>query len=203
MLKHSNGLTIQQAANRLGMSADTIRYYDRNGLLPHLQRDINGYRLFTERDLYDLKMIQCFRDVGVSIEELSAMLRAPFISEKDSIMVRQRVIQKQKEKLVRQREQIDFALLMIEMKQDHYAAIESGQKHTSQAQKKIIDFILKRTFEHKRNKTSRILEEAFNKQQKEELSAEFIEKIVSLITGYIKSEYQDEIRQSIQWIRNF
>lgn len=184
------------------MPANTIRYYDRAGLLPHLKRDKNGYRLFTEVDLYDLKMIQCFRDVGVSVEELSEMLNAPFISEENSIVERHMLIQKQKGTLIKQRERIDFALLMIDIKLDHYSAIHSGHKHTDQAKQKIINFILERTLDSYKDKTKRLLEEAFNKNKRDQPS-ELIEEITIQIIPSIKPEYHEEIKQTLQWIENF
>ncbi|UOQ44869.1 MerR family transcriptional regulator [Halobacillus salinarum] len=63
--------TIKQAAEELKIAADTIRYYDRVGLLPNLQRDNNGYRLFSDEDMYTLEMIKCFRATNMSIEDLT------------------------------------------------------------------------------------------------------------------------------------
>ena len=54
-----NTYTIGQAAERAGLSADTLRYYDKQGLLPFVARAENGYRVFTEEDFAGaLKMLQ-------------------------------------------------------------------------------------------------------------------------------------------------
>ncbi|MDD9147917.1 MULTISPECIES: hypothetical protein [unclassified Sporolactobacillus] len=118
-------------------------------------------------------------------------------------MERQRIIQRQKEKLIGQREKIDFALLMICIKEDHYSAIHSGHKHTDQAQVKMINFILARTFDRQRDSTRQLLENAFNKQRGGNVSDNSIEAVVPRITHYIKPEYQNGIGQSSQWTRNF
>ncbi|MCE7080195.1 MerR family transcriptional regulator [Streptomyces sp. ST2-7A] len=59
-----------EAAERSGFSLDTLRYYERIGLLPPITRTSTGHRRFSERDLEWLGMLRCLRDTGMSIAQL-------------------------------------------------------------------------------------------------------------------------------------
>lgn len=61
---------ISAAAGRTGLSVDTIRYYDRLGLLVGLGRDPAGQRRFTEGDLGWLDVLRCLRDTGMPVRDL-------------------------------------------------------------------------------------------------------------------------------------
>lgn len=63
-------LSIGRAAEAAGTSADTIRYYDRCGLLEDLGRDAAGNRRFTADDVGWLRVLRCLRDTGMTIEDL-------------------------------------------------------------------------------------------------------------------------------------
>jgi DNA-binding transcriptional MerR regulator len=63
-------LTIAEAADAAGTSPDTIRYYDREGLLAVLARDAAGNRRFTSDDVGWLRVIRCLRDTGMTMADL-------------------------------------------------------------------------------------------------------------------------------------
>ena len=54
----------------IGLSIATIRYYDKEGLLPDLQRKESGYRVFSEQDLEAIDLIACFKESGLTIREI-------------------------------------------------------------------------------------------------------------------------------------
>ena len=64
--------TIKQVAEHFSISAHTLRYYEKEGLLPLVTRDENGNRLFGEADLEWLVLIRCLRDTGMSVGEIKA-----------------------------------------------------------------------------------------------------------------------------------
>jgi DNA-binding transcriptional MerR regulator len=53
-----------------GFSLDTLRYYERIGLLPRIGRTATGRRVFTETDLKWLGLLRCLRDTGMPITEM-------------------------------------------------------------------------------------------------------------------------------------
>lgn len=58
-----NGYSIGEAAKALDIPASTIRYYEKNGLLPHIGRTEGGIRSFTDADLDLLRLDRTFEDV--------------------------------------------------------------------------------------------------------------------------------------------
>ncbi len=64
--------TIQRAAEETGLSADTLRYYERIGILPGIARSQSGHRRFSEDDMGWIKLVQCLRATGMPIEDLHA-----------------------------------------------------------------------------------------------------------------------------------
>ena len=62
--------TIKEASELLNVPASTIRYYDKEGLLPFMERKQSGYRIFTERDIATLRVIDCLKKTGMSIQEI-------------------------------------------------------------------------------------------------------------------------------------
>ena len=62
--------TIKKVSEMTGLSIPTIRYYDKEGLLPDLQRKESGYRVFSDRDLEAIDLIECFKESGLTIREI-------------------------------------------------------------------------------------------------------------------------------------
>jgi DNA-binding transcriptional MerR regulator len=63
-------VTISEAARRTGVAVDTIRYYDRLGLLGAVRRTAGGVRVFTEDDIGWLRILRCLRDTGMRMADL-------------------------------------------------------------------------------------------------------------------------------------
>ncbi|MGZ7259702.1 MerR family DNA-binding transcriptional regulator, partial [Streptococcus pyogenes] len=61
-------MNIKRVSELVGVSADTIRYYERIGLLPTITRNQSGIRDFTEQEIKVLEFVLCFRKAGVSVE---------------------------------------------------------------------------------------------------------------------------------------
>ncbi len=62
--------TIKEAAKIIGVPPSTLRYYDSMGLLPFVERKESGYRAFSENDIMMLKVIECLKKTGMSINEI-------------------------------------------------------------------------------------------------------------------------------------
>ena len=62
--------SISEIAKKLGLTASTLRYYDKEGLLPFVDRSPNGIRLFTDLDLASLKMVECLKATGMPIKDI-------------------------------------------------------------------------------------------------------------------------------------
>lgn len=62
--------TIGEAAEKLGVPASTLRYYDKEGLLPFVDRSAGGIRMFSEEDFDWLRLISCLKTAGMPIRDI-------------------------------------------------------------------------------------------------------------------------------------
>lgn len=62
--------TIGQLAKKMNVSIHTLRYYDNEGLLPFVQRNSGGQRVFTHRDLIFLNTIECLKSTGMPLKDV-------------------------------------------------------------------------------------------------------------------------------------
>jgi DNA-binding transcriptional MerR regulator len=63
-------MTIANAGKQYGLSTDTLRYYERIGLLPPVTRNKNDIRRYTEWDCGWVSFIKCMRTAGIPVEAL-------------------------------------------------------------------------------------------------------------------------------------
>jgi MerR family mercuric resistance operon transcriptional regulator len=70
----TRGLTIGKLSERAGVKIETIRYYEREGLLPRAPRTEGGHRLFDDAHLQRLMFIRRSRELGFSGAEVQALL---------------------------------------------------------------------------------------------------------------------------------
>jgi DNA-binding transcriptional MerR regulator len=64
-----------EAAEVSGFSLDTLRYYERIGLLPEIRRTAAGHRVFSTVDLQWLALVRCLRDTGMPLAEMLEFTR--------------------------------------------------------------------------------------------------------------------------------
>ncbi|MFD2216502.1 MerR family transcriptional regulator [Metabacillus endolithicus] len=70
------GLTISQLAKVCEVNIETIRYYERRGLIPKPPRNNSGYRKFPEGFVKDIQFIKRTQDLGFTLEEIKNLLTA-------------------------------------------------------------------------------------------------------------------------------
>lgn len=63
-------MTITEVSRKYDITAATLRYYERIGLIPPVNRNSNGIREYTEEDCNWVKFMKCMRGLGLSIEVL-------------------------------------------------------------------------------------------------------------------------------------
>ncbi len=67
--------TIQQVCEKTGLSAHTLRYYEKEGLLTGISRSQGGFRQYSDEDLEGLGLICCLKNTGMSLQEISEFMR--------------------------------------------------------------------------------------------------------------------------------
>lgn len=65
---------IKDVSEKVGISAHTIRYYEKCGLLPYISRDANGIRKFSQDDIFWLEIIKCLKNTGMTIENIKGIV---------------------------------------------------------------------------------------------------------------------------------
>lgn len=95
-------MTISEVSKMFDLSQDTIRYYERIGLLPSVNRKKNGIRDFTEEDCKWVEFIKCMRRSGLPIEALIEYVR--LFGQGDE------TVEARKELLIEQRDQLRLKL---------------------------------------------------------------------------------------------
>ena len=118
--------TVGEMAEKLGVTASTLRYYDKEGLLPFVERSSGGLRMFKESDFEWLMIIECLKKTGLSIKDIKKFI--DWCIEGDStIDARLELIREQKERVLGQIKQLNETLDMLNYKEWYYeTAKEAG-----------------------------------------------------------------------------
>ena len=69
-IEQPKGYSIGEVVKQTGLSAHTLRYYEKEGLLPFVTKNSSGLRVYTTTDLQWLSMIECLKDSGLQIKEI-------------------------------------------------------------------------------------------------------------------------------------
>lgn len=111
--------SIGQISEMLNISISTLRYYDKEGLLPLVNRTSGNVRVFDDSDLECLKMIECLKTTGMQLKDIKAFFE--WCEEGDStIDKRYELFLHQKEKTEKQIEVLQNALARIHYKCEYY-----------------------------------------------------------------------------------
>lgn len=118
--------TIKQVAEKLGLTAYTLRYYEKEGLLPFVDRDKHGNRLFKDNDIEWVMLIRCLRDTGMPIGEIKSYVGLCMEGDK-TIEVRKQLILKHKQFVEQQIQQMTDYLTRINKKLTYYENFVIGK----------------------------------------------------------------------------
>ena len=67
--------TIQDVSKKTGLTAHTLRYYEKEGLISGVERSQGGFRQYTDEDLERLGLIRCLKNTGMSIQEIARFVQ--------------------------------------------------------------------------------------------------------------------------------
>ncbi|WP_405152506.1 MerR family transcriptional regulator [Paenibacillus sp. FSL K6-0108] len=118
--------TIKEASERLGCPAHTIRFYEKEGLLPYIKRDKNGNRLFEQDHLDWVRLMTCFRATGMKLSLLKEMVDLALDGD-STIPQRKAILNQYKEDLFRRQNELAEALDAVNNKLSIYEDIEKGR----------------------------------------------------------------------------
>lgn len=108
-------MTITEVSRRYDLSADTLRYYERVGLIPPVPRTRGGARDYDEASLGWVELIKCMRAAGVSIETLTEYCRLFQLGE-ETMEARKALLVEQRRQLLSRMEDIRASLERLDKK---------------------------------------------------------------------------------------
>ena len=111
--------TVGEMAKKIGVAPSTLRYYDKEGLLPFVERSYGGIRMFKDSDMESINIIECLKKTGMTIKEIKQFI--DWCREGDStIEDRLALIDRQRENVLKQMEQLYRTLDTLTYKHWYY-----------------------------------------------------------------------------------
>lgn len=119
-------MTIKEVSEKYDISQDTLRYYERVGMIPHVTRTASGIRDYQKDDLAWVELAKCMRSAGLPVEAMIEYVKLTQEGD-DTIPARFQLLTEQKEALMKQRSKIDATLERLNYKIGRYeVAMETG-----------------------------------------------------------------------------
>lgn len=127
-------MNIKPVSEKTDVSADTIRYYERIGLIPPVKRNKNGVREFDDEDIRWIKFSRQMREAGLSTEALIEYIG--LFKDRDDITIPDRVgiLSDERDKLQKRIDMMQNALNRLNFKIDNY------ESHVVPAEKELREF---------------------------------------------------------------
>jgi DNA-binding transcriptional MerR regulator len=114
--------SIQRAASETGLSADTLRYYERIGILPGIGRSRSGHRRFSDDDMGWIRLVQCLRSTGMPMEDLHTY--AELVQQGDeTAAARLRLLEDHRRRIKGDMDELATALELVERKISGYETL--------------------------------------------------------------------------------
>lgn len=120
-------MTISEVSKKYDLTSDTLRYYERIGLLSGVPRNSNGIRNYDEVSCKRIEFIKCMRNAGVEIEILIEYMSL-FEKGKSTVEARKKLLEEQREKLQAKQKNITETLERLDYKIQLYTEIEEGKR---------------------------------------------------------------------------
>ena len=112
-------MTIKEVAEKFDMTNDTLRYYEKVGLVGPVKKNSSGMRDYSESDLKRIEFIKCMRSAGISIEVLKKYV--DLYAKGDSTKLeRQQLLEEEQEKLEEKIKTMNDALEKLKFKIELY-----------------------------------------------------------------------------------
>lgn len=121
------GLTIKEVSEKFGIPSETLRYYERVGVIPPVTRTASGIRNYQEEDLAWVENAKCFRAAGLSIEALIEYLKL-YSEGNSTFQARLDLLNEQRAILLAQQKQLVETLDRLNYKISKYeSAVKTGK----------------------------------------------------------------------------
>lgn len=120
-------MTIAEVGKKYNLTPDTIRYYEKEGLIPKVPRNKSGIRNFDEESCRWIEFVKCMRNAGLSIEVLSKYVNL-MKQGHDTVKERRQLMIDQREILLKRQQDINATIDRINHKIELYDEIVEGKR---------------------------------------------------------------------------
>ena len=119
-------MTIKQVCQRYGLTQDTLRYYEKIGVIPPVHRSASGIRDYDEHDLGWVENAVCLRSAGAPVESIAEYVKL-YQAGDETFAARRDLLSHVLADLTEQRSQLDAAIQKLTYKVSRYeAAVRTG-----------------------------------------------------------------------------
>ncbi|MCI8411413.1 MAG: MerR family transcriptional regulator, partial [Clostridia bacterium] len=115
-------MTIAEVGKKYNLTPDTLRYYERIGLISNVPRTENGIRNYDDKTCKTIEFIKCMRDAGVEIGSLIKYINL-FEQGKGTAKKRKQLLEEQREKLLEKQKNINDTINKLNYKLELYEEI--------------------------------------------------------------------------------
>ncbi|MCT4663003.1 MAG: MerR family transcriptional regulator, partial [Tissierellales bacterium] len=92
---------IKEVSEKTGISAYTLRYYEKEGILPSIERDKSGQRVYSDENIAWLEIVVCLKDTNMPLEEIKEIVRLSMIGD-ETIDERKQILLEHRKKIQNQ-----------------------------------------------------------------------------------------------------
>lgn len=128
-------MTIAEVSSRYNISADTLRYYERIGLIPAVHRSKSGIRDYNEDDCNWVEFVRCMRSAGIQIEALIEYV-ALFQQGDSTSAARLQILQEQRDQLAKRIEEMKATLERLNYKVKRYESMQKCEQKLKRTEEK-------------------------------------------------------------------
>ncbi|EAC4064882.1 MerR family transcriptional regulator [Listeria monocytogenes] len=133
-------MNIKKAAEMFDLSVDTLRYYERVGVIPPVHRNKSGYREYSTNDLNWIYLAKNLRNAGLSVESLIEFTNLAQLRGKQDVEESQKQIlfdqlEELDQKITEIQEVRELLLYKIETYDEHIAKFKTGELSTEKVEK--------------------------------------------------------------------
>lgn len=111
--------TIGKVAEQVGLTTYTLRYYEKEGLLPEVQKNEKGIRMYRESDITWIELIKCLKETGMSIAEIQHIVTLSLDGD-STVPERKEILKDHKVRLLEQIATLQKSIVKIDKKLDWY-----------------------------------------------------------------------------------
>lgn len=115
--------TIKDVSERTGMSAYTLRYYDKEGLLTFVKRSASGIRMFTEEDFEPLYVISCLKRSGMPLKKIKEFMNL-YMQGNKTITERRKMFEEQRDNIRNEIAELNKMLEVVDYKCWYFSEAE-------------------------------------------------------------------------------